>query len=548
MKKILSLIVALCLLASLASFAGADVTVSEPGVYPIVDEKVELTAFRSLIATLEDISTCAQTVWYEEYTNVHINWITVNSSEANEKLNTSLASGDYPDMYLVGLGTGDLYLYAEDGVIMPLDELIDEHGFYIKQIMDQNPGVREQVTAPDGHIYELFNLRFNSLETTPKMWVYKEWLEAYEKATGKGMPTTTEEFKDLLIYFRDNDMNGNGDSTDEIPLTGTYHYGPDGQDPVYYLMSPFTVCPHSGLSFFLTNEDGSEIECVATRDEFREGLKYMHDLYAEGLLVEETYVQDLFQFRALTSVPKSAVTVGCASAPYPYRLLTKNADPTYVGFMDYEPIPPLEGPEGLRQAWATPYDQMSLSCFIPTTCSNPEVAIKWLDYWYSPEGNYWEEYYGQEGVHWEWADEPSFGGGDRSVKMLVEIGATQNIYWPTYWGANYIVTRDSFDNKAAADTATDANLVGLLAQDIYDPYVIHSFWPQIVWNDDQDLIDEYAELNGLFTDTLTERITEFVVGRNRDINSDADWEAFKAELDKMGLDRYIEVLREYYFG
>lgn len=33
-------------------------------------------------------------------------------------------------------------------------------------------------------------------------------------------PSTLEEFKEMLIAFRDMDANGNGDATDEFPMQG----------------------------------------------------------------------------------------------------------------------------------------------------------------------------------------------------------------------------------------------------------------------------------------------------------------------------------------
>ena len=48
-----------------------------------------------------------------------------------------------------------------------------------------------------------------------KMWVYMPWLEEL----GLDVPTTTEEFHDMLIAFKDGDPNRTG-RADTIPLTG----------------------------------------------------------------------------------------------------------------------------------------------------------------------------------------------------------------------------------------------------------------------------------------------------------------------------------------
>ena len=62
------------------------------------------------------------------------------------------------------------------------------------------------------------------------MFINKTWLDNL----GLEVPTTLGELKDVLIAFRDNDANGNGDTTDEIPLdfNGWFGgaYSPDKPD------------------------------------------------------------------------------------------------------------------------------------------------------------------------------------------------------------------------------------------------------------------------------------------------------------------------------
>ena len=70
-----------------------------------------------------------------------------------------------------------------------------------------------------------------------KLYVNHDWLEKYCQETGKEAPVTTQEFEDMLIYWRDNDMNGNGDPSDEIPMAGTL--ATDGGDFTVYLLNAF---------------------------------------------------------------------------------------------------------------------------------------------------------------------------------------------------------------------------------------------------------------------------------------------------------------------
>jgi len=354
MKKWLAILLALCFLPVTALGALAPY-----GTYPITDTPEELTIFTTITAVQEPYEDNYQSKFYEEKTGVHVNWLTYNNNEMATQFNLSLGSGEYPDIYNVflntdALTTGSWLELGQEGIIIPLEDLIEDT-VHIKAFFEKNPDIKEAITAPDGHIYVLPQTVTEEPETNApfKMWIYQEWLDAYCAATGKGIPATPAEFKDMLIYFRDNDMNGNGDPTDEIPLTGTYSRWETGNDPLFYFMNSFVYTP---VTFIDVDENGQIYTMVGT-DEFREGLKYIHSLYEEKLLDEGTYVQELTQFRALTSVSKDSVTVGAATAGYPMRLLTQGSGVTWA---DYTNLPPLVGPEGVQISPASYRNSLSL--------------------------------------------------------------------------------------------------------------------------------------------------------------------------------------------
>ena len=110
------------------------------------------------------------------------------------------------------------YVYGAQGIFKPLNDLIDNYGFEIKKLFAYNPDARKLITMPDGNIYglteyeECFHCYYAS-----KMWINEKWLSNL----GMESPKTTEEFYRVLKAFKDQDANRNGDSTDEIPLSGT---------------------------------------------------------------------------------------------------------------------------------------------------------------------------------------------------------------------------------------------------------------------------------------------------------------------------------------
>ncbi len=75
----------------------------------------------------------------------------------------------------------------------------------------------------------------------------------------------------LVFFFRDNDMNGNGEK-DEIPLMASTN---TEDDPIYCLMSAFQQISND---FFHLDDNGSKWSFEATADTWREGLRWMNHL------------------------------------------------------------------------------------------------------------------------------------------------------------------------------------------------------------------------------------------------------------------------------
>src|SRR5699024_196120 len=89
----------------------------------------------------------------EEETNLHIDWTNYNADFA-EKRNLDMASVDLPDaIFNAAAGDYDLLNWAESGVIVPVEDLIDQYMPNLQKVFEENPEYRQLSTAPDGHIY-----------------------------------------------------------------------------------------------------------------------------------------------------------------------------------------------------------------------------------------------------------------------------------------------------------------------------------------------------------------------------------------------------------
>ena len=151
----------------------------------------------------------------EEATGVHIEWIPIASSDAEDKVNIMLAS-DLPDAFLGLIGENQIANNMDSFADLAADDVLKNYAPHVYSDYETIPGGLDLVTWPDGSIRSLMTGRQTSYENDAMgiMFMNKEWLDK----AGKEIPKTTEEFMDVLRAFRDGDMNGNGDPADEIPF------------------------------------------------------------------------------------------------------------------------------------------------------------------------------------------------------------------------------------------------------------------------------------------------------------------------------------------
>ena len=198
---------------------GGDSNFNESG-WPIVNEKVTLKVYGSRNSnTFEDWNDFIMLQEMEETTNVHIEWELVEDSTYNDTRSIKLTSGDLPDVVKNGLTATEIIRYGNDGLFIPLDELQEKYAPNYMAAMDSDYGKQVAMkacsTTPDGHRYT-----FACTGLAPWIGLNRigaintDWLEA----VGMDMPTTLDEFTEVLKAFKTKDPNGNGQA-DEIPLS-----------------------------------------------------------------------------------------------------------------------------------------------------------------------------------------------------------------------------------------------------------------------------------------------------------------------------------------
>ncbi len=147
-----------------------------------------------------------------------------------------------------------------------------------KKMLEENPDVKRSITTVDGHIYSLPRVSVGSTSIWYKgpIWYNGKWLEALDV---KELPETTDEFYELLVRFRDEDPNGNGEA-DEIPMIDV-----NMDSTRHWMLGAF------GMKEWGIEEQNGKVRYTPITEEYKSYLTYMNKLYSQKLLDSETFSQ-----------------------------------------------------------------------------------------------------------------------------------------------------------------------------------------------------------------------------------------------------------------
>lgn len=488
-----------------------------------------------------DLLTNTFTTWLEEQTNVHLDMTVVPSDGAKDKLVLLFASGDYPEMITGGFfSNADLMNYgSREKFLIPLNDLIDKHAVNLKERWTEMPQIKNDMITLDGNIYGIPSLDSGGVghpQSSYKMWMNVDWL----KNLGLEAPTTTEEFKNVLMAFKNNDPNGNG-LADEIPLTGAINTW--NAEPYKFILNAFD---YFDLDSLLKLKDG-KMSFVANTNGFREGLKYMADLYANGLIDPAAFTQNEQQMSAIGNNEDVAI-VGAAGAGHLGMLVGVNS---IDRMKQYDNILPLQGPNGYR---GIPYNKtphVSGAAFAITDkmpVEKQEVAIKWADL-FCKEDIAIRANIGIQGKHWEVADAGSIGidGSTPAKYKYLKISSSGEVAVENdTWNWTMRLVEPDFKNlfQFEGDIYEPVNYEARLLRCTVKllPYAadVEQIPPFFLNTDDSTKI---AQIFTPLQDYVKTSIVEFITGKK---NIDTDWDAYIAGLSKLQYEEYVRLNQAAY--
>mgnify|MGYP001159186338 FL=1 len=457
----------------------------------------------------------------EEETNVHIEWRNFTGETFAEKRNLAIASGDMPDaIHNAGYSDYELLNLAKDEAIIPLNDLIDSYMPNLQEVLNKSPEYKDMMTAPDGNIYafpwieELGQGKesIHSVDNFP--WINVKWLDDL----GLDMPTTTEELKQVLIAFRDNDPAGNGKT---IPMSFIINDG--GQDPGF-LFGSFGLGDNWDHTV-VTNE--GEVKLTSSDEGYKEAIKFMNELYDENLIDVEAFEQEWPTYVAKGQEGRYG--------------LYFTWDKGNVSGMneDYELMPPLEGPTGQKNVTRTNGMGFDRSKMVITSANqNLELTAKWIDQFYDPYQsvqNNWGTY-GDENMQniFEFDEEekmlkhlPLEGTAPVELRERTSVGGPLAIL-DSYYGD---ITTKPDDAAWRLDLMKEIMVPHMKADNIY-PKVFYSH-------------EELKELSTIEADLIPyiqRKKAEWIANGNVEV----EWEEYLSELDRLGVQEWLDIKQKGY--
>lgn len=255
--------------------------------FPIVNEPITLKVMLGIrdSDSLTDPSEMPALQRLEEQTGIHLEWEVIKANDWSTKLNLMFASGEYPDIIITPNTAVDQEEYGvSQKLLIPLND--DLTGKYMPNYTERRAAEDadpcEALIASDGNKYAIGYMVGQYINTPAHYFINQAWLDRLNLET----PKNVEELTDVLRAFKEQDANGSGDATDEVPLEMSLDNGFYG---VRYMLPMFGV-PAGNKWIYIDNE--KKVQFAPTQDGFRKCMEWLHTCYEEELTDPEMISQD----------------------------------------------------------------------------------------------------------------------------------------------------------------------------------------------------------------------------------------------------------------
>lgn len=532
-KRLFNVLTAGVLAAGMAASLSITGMAEESSVFPLA-ETTTLTGMISYPANTESDPN-KRTIFkrLQDETNVEIQWTAIQADQWADKIALNMANiSELTDfVFSAGFSDSDLLRYADQEVIIPLEDYIDSCMPNLSAVFEKYPEYRTMCTDVDGHIWALpwieqLGSGKTAIQTVGNNMTYinKKWLDFL----GLEIPTTVDEFKDVLIAFRDNAEKLQSEFGIEgsiIPMS----FIMNDQDPCL-LINGFGEGygdPDTGRHIAVT--DDLEVICTATQEGFKDGLAWMHELYEEGLIDPEAFTQD---WSTYVSKGKSGRYGVCMS--WDIANIDNLADWTVLPALtaDTKNVTPQNG------SFTGGFERGR--CVVTAVAENPELVCQWLDLMYvpfqSPQNNWGT--YGEDDDYDIFELSENAEGGKMLKHAPLGDASPIEVREAEFVGGPLAVLDDYYDVYVTCPDDAQYRLDWI--EEYYTPDMNTEYvYPNVFMS--QEDTEDLADVQDDITKTINAAKSDWVMNGV----TDDQWEDFKDDLEAYGLSEALEIYQKY---
>lgn len=521
MKRILSLAVSCLMAATLLAGCGASQSTAPSGDSASQpeggeNERITVRVFRS--KQPHEVSMDQMEIFkiMGDKFNIDFKFDNPPQDNAVERLNLTFMETELPDV-IMEIPMTDVLKYGQTGVILPLNDLIENKMPNLKAELDKRDGVQDTLTYSDGNIYYLPMLDETPSGNMPYI-VRTDWLDKLNLER----PVTLEDWEHYWELVKTTDLNGNG-KNDEIPFSS------------FDMAAVRNFCTAWGCldDFYTDVDDGGKVHYGPIDDKYRQALTWLNEMYSKGYIDQEVITMDFSSF----SAKLAQNVVGSFYGPLGGMLAAQNATMT-ASVPDFHcaAVQPPKGPNGHQiHSNIDLVPRAVVAATITSSCKNVDRVVEWLDWMYSPEGQQLLNL-GVEGKHYEMVDgKPVYtdlvlnNPDGLSPKQAIGSFTISQGVMPSVLCFNQT---SQLDDAAVLEAKTDY-IIPFLEES--NKYVI----PGTISFSAEDDNERRAVMADVET-YVDEMVMKFITGREPLSN----WDTYVSKVKDMGIDKVIDIYQK----
>ena len=481
---------------------------------------VEFPGFLSMfnVNSYEDLE-----VWQyaEELLGIDMDFTLVNMESQQTTFSLMVASGDITDLVASG---SQMYSSTEqmieDGVAIDLMPYTDQLPNYWKALQYYSDYLPRAISQ-DGYMPEVITISDGS-RVGVGLQIRQDWLDDM----GAEIPSTFDELHDVLLSFTNNYgadhallLTGSTQLLGSALVGGFGSIGFEGADATANM---FVI-------------DG-EVKNGFLVDGYKEYMEMIAQWYSEGIIASDFAAEPNDPW---TSNADRYITGGNTGV---WTAQSDNMDANQIAGQDANPdyrISPMaqitkDGDPFHFTSTEAASNTMGKDISISSCCENVDLALAYLDFWFTDEGIKLGNY-GIEGVSWDYNDE---GKPELNDTVLHSDVFPMVSFACAYYTLACVATLSDFYRMDPAYTESNLAAMALWTETADDLYSLPATL-ELTYDENNQYSDIWSDIS---TYASTE-VFKFVMG---EYDFDADWDNFIGQLHSMGIDTCVDIYQAAY--